>query len=67
MWVHRLPTSRVRNFHMAINTMNVVTNSLLVQQQWYVLNKEGVEGTDRSEGGTRDTSCSTPRRGEEEL
>jgi hypothetical protein len=42
-----------------------VTNSLLVQQQWYVLNREGVEGTDKSEGGTRGRGCSTPRGGGE--
>jgi hypothetical protein len=43
----------------------VVTNSLLVQQQWYVLNREGVEDTDKFEGGTRGKGCSTPRGGGE--
>jgi hypothetical protein len=43
----------------------LVTNSLLVQQQWYVLNREGVEGTDKSEGGTRGRGYSTLRGGGE--
>ena len=48
-------------FQMVLSVMN----SLLVQQQWYVLNREGVEDTDKSEGGTRGRGCSTPQGGGE--